>query len=194
MSGSRRVFVLRIARIAGTAMGVCVPVSSMVAHAAPPAVAPALVGDPVAACAVWQRELGFAASVAAHDRAAFAEHVDADALFSPDTPAPHRGRAAVVDAWSGLISGTPVRLRWYPDRVAVSGDLAWSTGPALFERIEGGQARDPRVTRFRSVWRRGSDGVWRVLFDDGDRPRPAEPADVQAFEQGRRAACPPAGG
>jgi ketosteroid isomerase-like protein len=149
---------------------------------------PAISGDPVQACAVWERELGFAASVAAHDRAAFATHVDADAVFAPDSPSPQRGREAVVDAWEGLIRGDQVRLRWYPERVAVSGDLAWSTGPALFEPL--GRPGPPRTTRFRSVWRRGVDGVWRVLFDDGDRPQPASAEAVTAFETGRMPACP----
>lgn len=147
-----------------------------------------IVGDATLACAVWQRELGFAASVAAHDRTAFAEHVDPDAVFGPDTPSPHRGRAAVLAAWAGLIEGRTTRLRWYPDRVVVTGRLAWSTGPALFEPV--GAAGEPRLTRFRSVWRRGSDDVWRVLFDDGDPPRPVSAEAVTAFERGRQAACP----
>ena len=49
-----------------------------------------------AECEVWARELGFAASVAAHDAAAFAEHVDPGAVFGAGRERQARGREAVV--------------------------------------------------------------------------------------------------
>lgn len=50
-----------------------------------------------------------------------------------------------------------------------------------------------QLGRFRSVWRRGEDGVWRVLFDGGDEPRLATAEEARAFRAGRRDTCPDGG-
>lgn len=145
-----------------------------------------------AECAVWARELSFARSVATHDAAAFATHVEDNAAFSAASPRPLRGRDAITRAWTGLIAGKPVLLSWYPDRTTIGGvpDIAVSSGPALFEDVRPGA--DPRysIGRFHSVWHRGADGVWRVLFDDGVPPKPATQAQVDAFHAGRQPVCP----
>ena len=143
-------------------------------------------------CEVWARELSFAQSVADHDAAAFAEHVDADAAFSAESPQPLRGREAIAKAWSSLVAGTPVRLDWYPARVTIAGadDIAVSSGPALIEDPRAGAKPRFRLAGFHSVWHRGADGAWRVLFDDGIAPRPATDAEVAAFHAGRQPVCP----
>ena len=145
-----------------------------------------------AACQVWQRELSFAQSVQRHDRAAFAAHVARDAVFDANTPNPTRGRNAIERNWAGILDGKTVRLHWYPHQVVVAhgGTLAYSSGPYLIEN------RDPRAKahymagHFATTWARGSDGVWRVVFDGGDAARPADAAAVAAFDSGRRSACP----
>ena len=83
--------------------------------------APAAGADEPARCAVWARELGFARSVAEHDMAAFAEHVHADAVFGVGGRTT-RGRAAIVADWRGIVDGSALELRWYPDQVSVAGD------------------------------------------------------------------------
>jgi ketosteroid isomerase-like protein len=156
-------------------------------------------------CAVWARELSFAQSVADHDAAAFAAHVHPDAAFGASRAAPTRGRDAITERWAGIIDGTAGGLSWYPSRVTVGpvgpartgvarvdgpADIAWSSGPSLFEdRTPGAKARY-LIGAFHSVWYRSGDGVWRVLFDDGIAPRPASAAEVEAFHAGRRSACP----
>ena len=154
--------------------------------AAPPV--PAL-GE--AECEVWARELSFAQSVAAHDAAAFREHLEEGAVFGTKSPAPQRGRDAIVGAWAGLIDGSALVLRWYPTMVAVdgSGELAYSSGPSLYEKA-GAQGPEYRIGAFQSIWRRGDDGVWRVVFDDGIRPQPATAEDAEAFAKRRREDCP----
>lgn len=144
-------------------------------------------------CAVWQRELGFARALAEHDALAFAEHLHPQAAFGVSQPAPTRGRDAIVREWRGLIEGKQVRLSWYPTRVTIAGaaDVAYSTGPALFERLDPKASPRYSLSRFQSVWQRGSDGVWRVLFDDGIPPRAATDAEAEAFRSGRREACAP---
>ena len=160
------------------------------AMAAPAIAAPAASTD--TACPVWQRELSFARSVAEHDAAAFAEHIDAEAVFQAGSPQPLRGREAIGRGWAGIVAGKDVRLRWYPAHtVAVaSGELAWSTGPVLIEtRAADGTPRHAS-TQYRSLWRKGADGTWRVLFDDGNPATPASAEQVQAFERNAAAPCP----
>lgn len=143
-----------------------------------------------AECAVWQRELDFARSVAEHDAVAFAEHLHADAAFGVSGK-PTRGREAITREWAGLIDGSALVLRWYPAVVTLGGDgrTAYSSGPALYEDPKTGVMR---LGRFGSVWQRGDDGVWRVLFDDGIPPQPADAAAVQRFRDGEGDACPAA--
>ena len=143
-----------------------------------------------AECAVWQRELSFARAVADHDAAAFAEHLHPRAVFGVSGK-PTRGREAITREWAGLIDGSALILRWYPAVVTLGGDgrTAYSSGPALYEDPKTGAAR---LGRFGSVWQRGDDGVWRVLFDDGITPQPADAAAVGRFHDGYRAACPDA--
>ena len=141
-----------------------------------------------AECAVWQREQSFARSVAEHDAAAFAAHLHENAAFGASSNEPIRGREAIAKRWAGLIEGKRMRLYWYPTRVTmVSGveDTAWSSGPSLFEMLDP-QAKDRyRIGAFHSVWRRGADGTWHVLFDDGVEPRAATAEQVAAFHAGR---------
>lgn len=143
-------------------------------------------------CAVWARELSFADSVARHDAAAFAEHVEPGAVFGAGGDARSRGRDAIVERWRRIIEGRQVTIEWYPTQTTVGGvdGIAWSEGPALVITDPGTPQQTYRLGRFRSVWRRGEDGTWRVLFDDGDEARPATDEEVRAFRAGRRDTCP----
>lgn len=150
-------------------------------------------GSGDARCEVWKRELGFARSVADRDASAFADYVDAGAVFGVGGPHRTRGREAIVAEWKGIIDGSALELRWYPDQVSLAPDgrTAHSSGPALYRDPKDGSAR---LGRFGSVWQRSADGAWRVVFDGGVQPpRPADAAAVQAFEAGRREECPAQG-
>ncbi|MFS8063276.1 MAG: YybH family protein [Luteimonas sp.] len=143
-------------------------------------------------CDVWARELSFAQSVADHDAAAFAAHLEPDAAFASESPQPQRGRDAITSDWGGLISGKALLLSWYPTRTTIGGaaDVAVSSGPALYEDVRPGADPHYRIGKFHSVWHKGADGAWRILFDDGIAPKPATEAEVAAFRQGRKPVCP----
>lgn len=143
-----------------------------------------------ARCEVWARELSFAQSVRDHDAAAFAAHVHPFAVFAVTRDQPLRGDREIVAAWKGIVDGTALRLWWYPDRVNAGGDagIVASSGPALYQDPATGAYR---IGRFSSVWQRGDDGVWRVVFDDGMEQKPADAAQVQAFHAGRVTTCTP---
>lgn len=145
-----------------------------------------------AECEVWARELSFAKSVADHDAAAFAEHVEQDAAFAAENPEPLRGREEITKQWGGIIQGKDVLLSWYPTRTTIGGvaDIASSSGPALFEDVRPGAKQRYRLGAFHSIWHRGPDGTWRVLFDGGQEPVAATEAEVAAFRSARQTACP----
>ncbi len=148
-----------------------------------------------AECEVWARELSFARSVAEHDAVAFAAHLEPETAFGVGQAEPKRGREAVVTSWAGIIQGKGLKLSWYPTRTTIAGaspGVAWSTGPALFESTDPKASPRYRLSTYQSVWQRGQDGVWRVLFDGGTPPAVATEADVAAFHAGRREQCPQA--
>lgn len=146
-----------------------------------------------AECEVWARELSFAQSVADHDAAAFAEHLESDAAFSVEAPEPLRGRDEITRQWDGIIHGKDVLLSWYPTRTTIAGlaDVASSAGPVLIEDTRPGARQHYRIGAFHSVWHRGPDATWRVMFDGGgQRPVAATEAEAAAFKAGRTANCP----
>jgi ketosteroid isomerase-like protein len=120
---------------------------------------------------VRDAENAFAATMAARDHKAFATFIADDAIFfGGDTPA--RGKAAVVESWKGLYEKPNAPFSWRSESVEVldSGKLAHSSGPVL-------NAKGERVGTFNSIWRRESNGSWKVVFDKGcDVCRCTEPA------------------
>jgi heat shock protein HslJ/ketosteroid isomerase-like protein len=116
---------------------------------------------------VFAAERAFARSMAERDSAAFARHLDDEAVFFAGAGAALRGKAAVVAGWSRFFEGPQAPFSWEPDQVEVlaGGTLALSTGPV----------RDPQgqvIARFNSIWRRAADGRWLVVFDKGGPPDP----------------------
>lgn len=106
-------------------------------------------------------ETAFAQTMADRDLDAFASFLDADAIFV-GTERTLRGREQVTRGWGGYFATPDAPFSWKPEQVEVldSGDLALSSGPVL--------APDgKRLGTFNSIWRRGSDGTWRVVFDKG---------------------------
>lgn len=124
------------------------------AHAEDPPSAPA--ADAVRT-SLAQVERDFAAAFAARDLDRFAAFLDEDAVFlSPDGSA-LRGAAEIVAGWKGYFEGEPP-FSWYPTVSQVSGDLGLSQGPVF--GADGGW-----IANFSSVWRRGKDGTWKIVFD-----------------------------
>ena len=108
-------------------------------------------------------ERAFAKSMADRDFAAFTAHLSDEAVFMGG--AALRGRQAVADGWARFFDGAEAPFSWEPETVVVltSGTLALSSGPV---RNPAGE----RVGTFNSVWRRETDGRWRIVFDKGCPP------------------------
>ena len=110
---------------------------------------------------VRDAENAFAATMAARDHKAFATFIAEDAVFFGNDAA-FRGKAAVVASWKGLYEKPEAPFSWRSEDVQVldSGELAHSSGPVL-------NAQGERVGTFNLIWRRESDGHWKVVFDKG---------------------------
>jgi ketosteroid isomerase-like protein len=110
---------------------------------------------------VRDAENGFAATMAARDHKAFATFIADDAVFFAGEKAV-RGKAAVVESWQGLYTKPEAPFSWRSETVEVldSGKLAHSSGPVINPQGE-------RVGTFNSIWRRDSNGRWKVVFDKG---------------------------
>lgn len=145
------------------------------AQPAPPPVAKMSAAE----CAVWNRERSFAASVANHDVAAFAEHVREDAVFDAGTNAPTRGRGEIVESFRDFIDGKGAILRWYPGVVNIGGDpgIAFSHGVFWLQDDNSSAKARFRTGSFTTIWVKGADGVWKVLFDSGGSPTVVVTAD-----------------
>jgi len=110
---------------------------------------------------VREAERAFAGSMAKRDFAAFSALVADDAVFFGGRGA-QRGKAAVLAGWKGFFDQPQAPFSWEPETVEVlsSGTLGLSSGPV----------KDPNGKQtgvFNSIWRRETDGRWRVVFDKG---------------------------
>lgn len=120
-------------------------------------------------------EVGFALSVERGDLAAFRAAIDPDARFVGDDV--QRGVDAIAKAWAPFFAEGGPRIRWRPQLVQVlaDGELALTRGPY---RMAAPGSDGELWGTFNSVWRRGEDGRWRVVFDAGGPPTD-EPDDAR---------------
>jgi len=128
-------------------------------------------------------ELAFSRSVEERDMDAFTGFLDPDARFTGGGVL--RGPAEIRRGWSTFFDAKGPVIRWAPDSIEVlqSADLALSQGPyEIITTGEDGTAK-LRAGRFSSVWRRGDDGRWRVIFDGGTPSQPAEAGDVDTARE-----------
>ena len=116
------------------------------------------------AAEVAEVERAFAKTMADRDVEAFASFLHPDTVWfsGPGGSALH-GREAVLAEWSKFYEGPDAPFAWAPDRVAVmdGGRLAMSMGPVF-------SPDGKKIARFTSVWQRGDDGRWLILFDKGE--------------------------
>lgn len=112
-------------------------------------------------------------------RDAFLQFLTADAvMFLPDPVVAHEG---LVNRPS--VPFADESLTWEPrlGDVAASGELGWLTGPSLFAAGKGSD-RAPRHSTYLSLWKRQSDGTWRVIVDVG-AGTPDEPVFAPGFNR-----------
>jgi ketosteroid isomerase-like protein len=92
-----------------------------------------------------------------------------------------RGKDAFGAGWKNLLSTPGLTIRWKPDLAAVSrsGDLGYTVGAYEVTRTD--DAGLPHLSgsgKYITIWRKQTDGSWKVVFDSGvqDRLPPGTPA------------------
>lgn len=112
---------------------------------------------------VAAHERAFAQTMAERDFDAFRAYLSDEAVFF-GAAEPLRGAEAVANGWRPFFEGAEAPFSWQPETVEVlaSGRLALSTGPVY-------DAAGKRTMTFTSIWRQQSPGVWRIVFDRGNR-------------------------
>ena len=135
-----------------------------------------------AAVEIAEQERAFARTcVEKGMRAAFSGYFAPDAIDFEPQPAP-----AAASVGRNPDASAPFTLDWEPvvADASLAGDLGWDTGPyVIADRSDG--KKPPRYGWFFSVWRRQSDGRWKVALDVGTKvPSPSgplRPAVLAAF-------------
>lgn len=96
-------------------------------------------------------------------------------MLWPGSPA-RPGRQGVRAAWSETFQNPSISITWRTEQVAVSrsGDLAYSRGVYEGTYEEAGRAMRQQG-KFLLVWKKQSDGAWRVAVDADNTDAPAEP-------------------
>jgi len=95
-------------------------------------------------------------------------------MYPPPPRDPIKGRAAIHEAMESLhdprTGKGDLHLEWKPVRAEVSesGELGWTTGES---RVMG--PRGERHGRYITIWRKQSDGSWKVSADLGNQGPPA---------------------
>ncbi len=101
----------------------------------------------------------------AGDLDANAEYVDGDMVSLPPGEPPIRGEAANRQEWEEMLATTDNEWHPSPEEIWVSGDLAVAWGRATgFNGPKGGEVTEGSS---KNVWvfRRGSDGDWRMVLE-----------------------------
>lgn len=117
-----------------------------------------------------RREAEFAEAVASGDVERFRSFVAEDATFISPDGSIAEGREAVVADWRSLIENPERNLTWKPLRARLSddGSLGYTFGEWSMTRAGGGGSQLVGTGRYATVWRKGTDGVWRVVLDFGN--------------------------
>lgn len=112
---------------------------------------------------VAEVERAFAKTMADRDHAAFESFLSEEAVFLSGSTA-RRGKRAVADQWKTYFTESEPPFSWEPETVSVldSGKLAISTGPVW-------NAEGKRTSTYTSIWRREEPGMWRIIFDKGNK-------------------------
>lgn len=112
---------------------------------------------------VRDAEIAFAQTMSDRDFEAFKTFVSEEAVFLSGKTA-SRGRIQVAESWKEYYQGEEAPFSWRPETVVAlgSGNLALSTGPVF-------NSAGKLISYYTSTWRLEAPGVWRVVFDKGNK-------------------------
>jgi len=110
---------------------------------------------------------------AAGDAKAIAEAYAEDAVMLPPDATVVSGRAAIEKLWKSWIDDGLKNLKLKTTAVESAGDLAYEIGDFSLDVPGKDGGMTPAPGNYVVVWKRGSDGVWRLKVDTwNDAPAP----------------------
>jgi ketosteroid isomerase-like protein len=118
-------------------------------------------------------ELAFAKTVADDRIDQFVTFLDSEAVFVTGMKET-KGPAAIVEAWAGSFGPNRPYFEWHPEVIELSPDatFALSRGPWTIRTTDKrGKVKESKGV-FNTIWRRQTDGSWKVLYDAGCSPCP----------------------
>ena len=123
------------------------------------------------------QEIAFSRAVENKDIESFKKFLDNDARFVGHSVG--RGPDEITSTWQVFFSDDGPAIKWRPQFVEVleDGSLALTRGPfRIINKDADGNLVEHWGT-FNSIWRKNSDGQWRVVFDAGSSA--AEPPNEE---------------
>jgi ketosteroid isomerase-like protein len=108
---------------------------------------------------VRNAEISFATAFKSRDTKSFLTFIDKDARFLGGKETAN-GKAEIEARWKKFLEPKTPPFSWTPKSIEVSGDgaIGLSSGPVLDEKGN-------HVSDYYSIWRKQSDGTWKVIFD-----------------------------
>jgi len=101
-----------------------------------------------------------------------------DASFMPPNSPIATGKQAIGQVFTGFFAIPEIKLNWHPTKIGVarSGELGYSVGvyEMSFKDPAGKQVTDRG--KYVTVWKKQSDGSWKVVNDIFNSDLPATPA------------------
>jgi ketosteroid isomerase-like protein len=122
-----------------------------------------------AAEVIVKSDAAFAQSVAEKNRETFLSFIADVTTFNGGSPNELHGRDAVMKAWADFFAPDGPTLSWTPIKgeVVGAGDVGYTTGRSVLKQ----KGSDGKVTERRgqyvTIWRKQTDGSWKVVFDTG---------------------------
>ncbi len=90
-----------------------------------------------------------------------------------------RGKESFLAGWKEAYGVPGLSVRWKPEvaRISDDGTLGFTLGSYHATQTDNGVTKSVGTGKYATIWRRQSDGSWKVVFDTGvkDAP-PAAPA------------------
>lgn len=107
----------------------------------------------------------FAAAFNRGDDAGVAAHYAEDGAILPPDSARVDGRANIQAFWKGAINAGLTDLTLKAVEVGGSGDIAFEVGEVSYSAPDKTGARSTATGKYIVVWKKGTDGVWRLYRD-----------------------------